>query len=389
MSDEFKRKLEAYEQGELSEAELEAFEKELEKLEEYQEYLQERDIPINRIKTKTMNDKRQPKIKRRGKWKSRFRTALTLGSFFILFTIVAGVFTGMYYSWGKPDRLQVFSNVIDHTLTITNPYGYLGGTSTNTKAYFGLEATRDLNKMVGQDQLEVGEMKVDFLFSLMAVPEEQTYGRVSQDRPAFTFPGAGNRNMSDWDHLNELPEGTVASAYVSFSDLLETREVFDLFEGKNMDLLWLAVDTGVETKGFAEGIIFEPVGFPGYPIWHDDDFVVTERHEEEGGWFGGKVISEGAESPEYETGDQNMLHKQFIKTLEFLEKHERKANRLVFGRLQLADQIDYLNDNGIHHYGAVITGPTKEILKLEEEELVAELEVDEVAFWNWTERQEE
>ena len=41
MSNEFKRKLEAYENGELSDSELEEFEKELEKLEKYQEYLEE------------------------------------------------------------------------------------------------------------------------------------------------------------------------------------------------------------------------------------------------------------------------------------------------------------------------------------------------------------
>jgi len=383
MSDEFKRKLEAYEKGELSEVELEAFEKELEKLETYQEFLQDNDEQDHITKTNTVNDKKQKKILRRGKWKARFQTALLALSLFIIFTIFSGIFTTIYYTWGKPDRIEVLRSIIDHTLTVTNPYGYLGGTSTNTKAYFGLEATRDLSKMVGHDRVEVGELKIDFLFSLMAIPEEQKYGRVSQDRPAFTYPGTGSRGMSDWDQLEELPDGTVVSAYVSFTELLETTVVIESFEGKNMDLLWLAVDTGTESKFPTEGIIFEPIGFPSFPIWHDDDFIVTDRKEEKGSWFGGKVISEGATSPEYEEGDQAVLQKQFLKTLAFLEKHENTANKLVFGGLDLEERIDYLNDNGFHHYGAVITGPTKEILQLREEEWVAELEVDEVAFWNW------
>ncbi|WP_456276331.1 anti-sigma factor [Bacillus sp. AK128] len=386
MSDEFKRKLEAYEKGELSEAELEAFEKELQKLEEYQEFLQENDQPEDHAKKNNVNDKKQKKILRRGKWNARIQTALTALLLFIAFTMLSGIFTGIYYSWGKPDRLEVLRNVIDHTLTVTNPYGYLGGTSTNTKAYFGLEATRDLSKMVGHDRIEVGELKVNFLFSMMAIPEEQHYGRVSQDRPAFTYPGMGSRGMSDWSQLEEISDGTVVSAYVSFSKLLETKEVFDSFEGKNMDLLWLAVDTGRETTGFNEGIVFEPIGFPSYPIWHEDDFIVTDRKIEEGGWFGPKVISEGATSPEYETGDQEVLQKQFMKTLAFLEPNERKANNLVFHELELDERIDYLNKNGFQHYGAVITGPTKEILKLKDEEWIAELEVDEVAFWNWEEQ---
>mgnify|MGYP005828623291 CR=1 FL=1 len=385
MSDEFKRKLEAYEKGELTETELDEFEKELDKLEQYQEFLQENDEKERQLKTNTEMNKKQKKILRRGKWKARFQTALMALALFIAFTMVAGTLTGIYYSWGKPDRLEVFRSVIDHTLTITNPYGYLGGTSTNTKTYFGLEATRDLNKMVGHDQMNVGEMKVDFLFSLMAVPEVQNYGRISQDRPAFTYPGRGSRGMSDWEQLEKLPEGTVVSAYVSFSDLLETKEVLESFEGKNMDLLWLAVDTGTETTALTDGIIFEPIGFPISPIWHEDDFIVTDRKEEEGGGFGGKIVSETASSPDYEEGDQGVLQKQFMKTLTFLEQHENQANKIVFGGLELSEKIDYLKENGFSHYGAVITGPTKEILQLREEEWIAELEVDEVAFWNWIE----
>jgi len=385
MNDEFKRKLEAYEKGELPEAEVDEIESELDKLETYQEFLQATDEQIG-TKTDAAHDKRQKKILRRGKWKARIQTALVALSLFIVFTILSGIFTSVYYSWGKPDRIDVFRNIIDHTLTVTNPYGYLGRTSTSTKAYFGLEATRDLNKMVGHDRMIVGEMKVNFLFSLMAMPEEQKYGRVSQDWPAFTYPGTGSRGMSDWAQLEELPEGTVISAYVSFSELLETKEVLDSFEGRNMDLLWLAVDTGIELNELTEGVIFEPIGFPKFPIWHDDDFIVTERKEEAGGWFGGSIVSESASSPEYEAGDQSVLQQQFMKTLAFLERHERKANNLVFDRLRLAERIEYLNENGFHHYGAVITGPTKEILQLRDEAWITELEIDEVAFWNWENR---
>ena len=104
------------------------------------------------------------------------------------------------------------------------------------------------------------------------------------------------------------------------------------------------------------------------------------------GWFGGKVVSEGATSPDYEAGDQGILQKQFMKTLSFLEQHERKANQFVFEELELAKRMDYLNNNGFYHYGAVITGPTKEILQLQNEEWIAELEIDEVSFWNWEEQ---
>jgi hypothetical protein len=386
MGDEFKRKLDSYERGELSGEELDAFEQELAKLERYQKFLQKNEKEDRRNKS-TAKVKKPKTIGRWCRWKARLQTAVTALGLFLAFTIVSGIFTGIYYSWGEPDRMEVYSSVIDQTLTVTNPYGYIGGTSSNGKTYFGMEASRDLNKRVGDEQVNVGEMKVDFLFSLMGIPDEQHYGSVSTDQPAFVYPGRGSREMSDWNQLEDLSEGTVVSAYVSFSKLMETKEVFDSFEGRNMDLLWLAVDTGIEKSGPSEGVIFEPIGFPSFPIWHDDDFIVTDRKVEDGGWFGGKVVSEGSESPEYEEGDQEVLHKQFFKTLSFLEQHESKANKMVFHKLDLSNRIDFLKQEGFKHYGAVITGPSKEIVKLKDERWITELEVDEVSLWNWTNRE--
>ncbi len=72
-----------------------------------------------------------------------------------------------------------------------------------------------------------------------------------------------------------------------------------------------------------------------------------------------------------------------IMPLLIIIEHERKANYFYFGKLDLSKRIDYLETNGFKHYGVVITGPTKEILKLREEPWVGDLKVDEVSFWNW------
>ena len=64
MDNEFKRKLEAYENGELSDVELKDFEKELEKLESYQEFLEENGT---QVKDSNINETKQQKILRRSK----------------------------------------------------------------------------------------------------------------------------------------------------------------------------------------------------------------------------------------------------------------------------------------------------------------------------------
>lgn len=378
MSDEFKRKLEAYEKGELSDIELEDFEKELEKLEKYQEFLEENSAEQN--KDSNGNEKRQQKILRQSKWKARLQTAFSALALILVFTFLSSILTAVYYSWGTPDRVDVFRKVVDYSLTVTDPYGYLDGTSTNTGPFFSLNAERDLNKIVGDETVKVGELKTKFFFSMMSFPEKINFGKVSDSNPTFLYPTGEVRNVSEWNKLERLPEGTVVSAYLSFTELIETKKVFQLFEGREMDLIWLAVDTGFEGKD--EKVVFKPIGFPSLPIWHDDDMILGSR-EVKKGLFGGKIVSEGHSSPSYTMGDQDVLHKQFLKTLYFLKDHERKANNFYFGKLQLSKRIEYLETNGFKHYGVVITGPTKEILKLREEPWVGGLKVDEVSFWNW------
>lgn len=381
MNNEFKSKLEAYEKGELADSELVEFEKELEKLELYQEYLGE-NKPA-KAKDSHINDKKVNKILRGSKWKARIQTALSALGIILVVTIISSMLTAGYYLWGTPDRGDVLRNIIDYTLTVTEPYADTGGTSSNSKPFFGLEATRDLNKIIGNDTIKVGELNVNFLFSMMSFPEREYFDNELQNSSSFSYPGVKMGNQSDWNMLGKLPEGTVVSAYVSLAELTDTKQVFKLVEGKDLRLIWLAVDTGKEgKKSRHEGIIFDPIGFPSSPIWHDDDMILDSR-EVEKGLFSSRIISEGHSSPDYREGDQKIYHKQFFKTLNFLKQHEKKANKLVFEKLDLSKRIDFLEKNGVQHYGIVLTGPTKEVLKLQTEAWVGDIQVDEVDFWNW------
>lgn len=378
MSDSFNRKLKAYEKGKLTGQDLEEFEKELEKLEEYHEVLGDK---LNEQPGFNLS-KRQQRIVWKGKWQARLQTAFTAIGILIVFIIFSTIGTALYYSWGNPNRADEFREVIDHTLTIINPYGYYaGGATTNTKPYFGLEATKDMAKVIGNKTVIVGELEVSFLFSSMNEPGKTYQEMESKSYTHFSDFRSSEEVRSDWDQLEKLPDGTVVSAYVSFAELMESKDVVQLFSDKQMELLWLAVDTGSEPN-HNFGLISNPIGFPSYPIWHEDD-MITESYTELNGWFFNKGWDRSSSSPAYKEGDQDVLHAQFIKTLSFLQKHEKKVNKLFSGNLNLDELITYLENNGILHYGAVITGPTKEILKLQGEPLVRRLEVDEVEFWNW------
>lgn len=155
------------------------------------------------------------------------------------------------------------------------------------------------------------------------------------------------------------------------------------FEPKNLQPLWFAADTGPRTR---QPVVNDPLGFPYMPIWHDDDMKVTQESKQKRGWFGG-VTSRSSVSPSVESyGDGELRNANFLKTLRLMQEHKSIADRVI-PFIDLDDSISYLEKNGVRLYGAVVTGPVKELLKLKEETWVSDLHVGEVRLWNWQDRE--
>ena len=61
----------------------------------------------------------------------------------------------------------------------------------------------------------------------------------------------------------------------------------------------------------------------------------------------------------------------------------RRRKKHPFSVQHLEDRIAYMKENGVNMFGVVVTGPTKEILKLKDEQWVGGMKVGEVRLWNW------
>lgn len=62
--------------------------------------------------------------------------------------------------------------------------------------------------------------------------------------------------------------------------------------------------------------------------------------------------------------------------LNHLENHEEQATKIARAKtLALDERIDYIQENGVNIYGAVVTGPASEIRKLQDNEYVRSLKV--------------
>lgn len=391
MTDDFKRKLQDYKNGTLSAEERAELEQQLEQMEIYQYYLDEmldgeevhRNAESIKVTEKEINlHKREASLLRKGKWRARIGTALTLISLYIGVTLLTSIGTALYYSTGDPDRSRIYRDVVESAIAVTNP-NVMVHLSGGSGAYFSMNVTSKMTKRVGDDYLEVGNFTGTFLFNWIRLYDFAWSDSEAARSALFQFPGTQELSSDqEWRRLEKLPDGTVAEAYVSYDLLYKTDELLQQFRDKQLEPLWFAVDNGVHGAGHDnDGIVVDPIGFPSLPLWHPDDGKVTRNETSRGLW--GSVGSSVTEYPAIEQyGSGQLRDENFIKTLRILEEHKSIADRLIYG-VDITKSLAYVEKNGVNIYGAVVTGPTKEVLKLKNDPAVSSIRVGKVTLWNW------
>jgi len=96
-------------------------------------------------------------------------------------------------------------------------------------------------------------------------------------------------------------------------------------------------------------------------------------------------VSSGGHYPSLDTyGDGELRNAHFIKSLRLMQEYKLISER-VAPFIDVDASLAYVEENGVHLYGAVITGPVKELLTLREVSWVHDLRVGEVRLWNWNE----
>lgn len=385
LNEDFKKKLKDYTEGNLSDDEKKSIEIELEKLEDYQEFLDEQlniDDKNNSNKT-CFNHKKAAKIIKFSKWKARIQNAFTVIGIFILFTIISGIITSIFYTSRDPNRMEIYRDVVQSTIAITEPNVRFGSIGTSTGSFFTARMTGELKKLVGSDEIRTGEMDINFFLGKTGYPEKKWFQNQNHSL-FFSYPKSSKNNdlVKDWKKLEKLPEGTVAEASISLDKFYETDEILKKFEHRQVTPVWFAVDTGFENTDFID----EPIGFPYIPIWHSDDMTLNIKREKKGILFS-KIVSESRSSPSVDSyGSGKLRNENFIKTLDFLNKYNKITSKVSsIPKLDLQKRIDYINSNGVKIYGMVITGPSKEILKLKQEQWIKGINVGDVQLWNWEE----
>ncbi|MGF7046272.1 hypothetical protein J2T13_000748 [Paenibacillus sp. DS2015] len=389
MSEGFKKKMKRYMDGTLPEEDRSEMEKELEKMEIYQSYMEEmmqEGEEVDIIHPRWNEDSprlNEAKILRKGKWKARFSSASTVISMFLVFTVVTSIGTMLFYQWGEPDRGERYRDIVSSVVKLTQPNIEVN-LSSSAGPYLGLKFTGEVRKQVGAARLTVGEFSGSFFLNFLRIYDFAWSEQGQYSNALFHFPESeGFDSDADWKRLKMLPEGTVAEAYVSYNKYLTTDELLAQFKNKNMEAVWFAVDNGDNNKTYDEsGIITEPLGFPSEPVWHSDDMTVTQQTTSKR-WWGNAVVSQTGSYPSVDTyGDGDLRDVNFLKTLRLIQQYPSITKRLA-PFYDIDGSVSYIEEHGVRLYGAVVTGPTKELLKLKDDPLVSNIRIGKVTLWDW------
>lgn len=365
MNEDFKEKLKAYTEGRLSEEEKLLMEEELQKLEIYQEFLDEQ-LDINASSQNTNNSnivKNADKIIKRGKWRARFQNAFIALSLFFVLLMVFQTVTSNYYNLGSPSKSSLYENVMWTALQTTRPNINITGNSFSSGIFFSRNIEISYSKKVGGQEYGHGAVTLKFNFNKPKIIADE-FPNSSNSITFFINPNLKESEKKAWNTLDKLPEGTVSEAYLTLGRLYETDEILKKFENKDLSLLWLGVDTGLSRSETytIDGVL----GFP--------NTTFTPR------LYGKKPSTNPTELNPF--GDGKQRNENFINALEFLNKY-KDITKQIAPSSDIQSALDYVNKNGVKIFGVVVTGPTKEILKLKDDGFVSGINVGETRLWNW------
>ncbi len=307
------------------------------------------------------------KIVRLAKYQAKISTILITLAILLLLTPLLTLCSYLYYGTG--DRANELLDVTKNIVYVTEPNTTVESGIDARIGFFSMDATFNTLKRVGKQDVRSEEVSVHFTMnqptSVLRKPQSNSISL--NGIPPFIYPynKITIAQSAEWEVLNGLPSGTVAELYISLDSLYSPEEVERQFS-KNMDTVWFAVDTGVESSlASGEGErIKVPLGYPAHP---DSNY----RSPFFSGKFIGKASSEGNESV-------------FLEIIEQMTHHQEVLSEMTpYKSISISERSAYLQQTGVQIYGLVVTGPVDALRNLKNNAMVRIIKVGEVELWNW------
>lgn len=318
----------------------------------------------------------------------RYRFTLTVRVILVLllclfvFSVYQMIVTSTFMSLNL-DKKHVYYTKVATDWTIPNLEEDFGGhIITDITPFLTQKMAYPVLKRVGKENKVVGEMNIrKTIFGTNSQWSIQYLEKGPGKNYPFYLPehpktgtkldAGGNPNV--WARLDKVHEGTVAELSFSTSKFMTAEELLQLLKPYDVEVLWAPLYTG-EFKAF------QPMGYGGGGGMVSLSSIF--------GLSGGREAGEDYMS-EWKINSLTEEKLSQSKTLmlnnmDNLLKNESKSYYENFlGLYYLQERYDYLKKNGFTVYGAVVTGPVKELLKLKDVKEIRGAQLGEMDYWNW------
>ncbi|WLR54379.1 anti-sigma factor [Mesobacillus subterraneus] len=277
------------------------------------------------------------------------------------------------------DKKHIFYSRVAMDWTQPNMHEDFGSIdSAEITPFFTQKISYPVYKMIGKEQELVGTKKlVKGIFpkndtEYLKPRTEREHNFYLPEHPKTGNQLEANGRPGVWTKLDKVHEGTVAELSFSTKSYMTPEEMLEFLKPYDLDVLWMPLYTG-ELKEFETGwsgggnsMSVNPFGFTGGRETGDD------------------YNSQSKYGLEEKFTDLNK--KLMLRQMKNLLENESTSYRENFLRLyHLEERYDYLMKEGFQVYGAVVTGPVKELLKLKENEQIQGANLGDMSYWNWSE----
>lgn len=324
------------------------------------------------------------------KHKSRFSLRLTFKvirvtvALLVIFTVYMIVLASSYDMSKIGKRTELYQKLaIDWTVPeLTSGVGL--DASKEITPFFTQKIEIPLVRAIGSEEYVVSQLNLSkpLFNSWTRIEMERSYPHGTGNQ-GFYFnlpydPTSGRQLNGEnesgvWDTLARIHEGNVADMAFSTDQYYSPSDIIALLAPYDVTIQWMPLYMG-ELKQFTEGgwgggedsmSLLQTWGLSGGRLMDDDFRSGSLTHSINESWV--------EESKEAMLTNMDMM----------LNNHKRLAETLLRTDY-LQERYDYLQEHGFQAYGAVVTGPVKELLKLKELEEIRTVMLGEVEYWNWT-----
>ncbi|WP_152657062.1 anti-sigma factor [Oceanobacillus sp. CFH 90083] len=320
---------------------------------------------MSRFSDEKLTESKQMDIIKASKLKARWNTILTSLTIILLIIPVTYFLTVTYYSVTNKANDEITATETMYSLTRPNlQIGDLEMKSEITP-FFGLHLSAPLYKQVGKEIFNTGDYQTKITpgnnqnvsenllindVPMNTMDKEFVFHYPDNDTPLPEYLNQG------WEQLQNVSEGTVTEAFLSLDRSYTSEEIEEIISDYDVDLVWNAVDTGVEKEMVdEEGRFVTPIGYP-----------------------------ENNELPANSSFEAENNQELFMEQLQYLNKHKKLTDSIRKDiSIAAQERLIYLEENGVGIYGIVVTGPSKEILEMEQQAEIEGIYIGETEFWNW------